>query len=230
MISRKMNSFKALSEKIHTCTRCPRLRRHCEDIAKKKRRAFSDETYWGRPVSGFGDPNAELLIVGLAPAAHGANRTGRIFTGDQSGFWLYRALFENGYSNLHSWESREDGLILTNTWITCAVRCAPPQNKPDKTEFKNCSDYLQTELELLTNKKVILILGKLALDSLWPLIQTETEKKPPFQHGAEIRLKSGLLLLMSYHPSQQNTFTKKLTHLMFDQVIKKARRIAPPGL
>jgi len=220
-------NLESLAIEIESCSRCPRLREHCLSIAREKRRAFAEETYWGRPVSGFGDPDAGLVIVGLAPAAHGANRTGRIFTGDRSGEWLYRALYRAGFANQPESRHREDGLELQGAWITCVARCAPPENKPLPTELAACEPFLRRELGLLKQKKVYLALGGIALKSLWPLLRenepTLPRALPKFAHGNEINLPGGRRLLMSYHPSQQNTFTGRLTGPMFDAVFKKAR-------
>jgi uracil-DNA glycosylase family 4 len=220
-------NLEALAREIQSCSRCPRVRNHCLSIAREKRRAFADETYWGKPVSGFGDPDARLVIVGLAPAAHGANRTGRIFTGDRSGEWLYRALHRAGFANQPESLHLGDGLELRSAWITCAARCAPPENKPLPSELAACEPFLRRELGLLKQKKVYLALGGIALKALWPLL-CENEPSlpralPKFAHGNEIKLPGERLLLMSYHPSQQNTFTGRLTQPMFDAVFKKAR-------
>jgi uracil-DNA glycosylase family 4 len=199
-----------------------------EEVAEKKRAAFTEEEYWGRPVPGFGDPDARLLVVGLAPAAHGANRTGRMFTGDRSGDWLYRALHESGFANQAQSVAREDGLALTDCYITATVRCAPPANKPTPTERDFCRPFLERELDLLTPVLVLVALGKFAFDQLWRVLQHRGEPlpkpRPMFSHGLEVRVRPGLTLLASYHPSQQNTFTGTLTRQMFDEVWEKARR------
>lgn len=218
-------TFGKLRQTITACEKCPRLRRYCSKVAQEKRKSYQDDVYWGKPVPGFGDEKAHLVIVGLAPAAHGANRTGRIFTGDQSGFWLYRALHRAEYANQFSWQNRDDGLALKGAYITCAVRCAPPDNKPSPGETAKCADYLEVEITLLKSAQTYLCLGAFALKALWPLISEKSEKRPAFKHGGQIRLKSGKTLLMSYHPSQQNTFTKRLTEPMFDAVFAQARSL-----
>ncbi|MBL7714043.1 MAG: uracil-DNA glycosylase [Bdellovibrionales bacterium] len=217
-----------LRKQIHDCEKCTRLRAHCTKVASEKRRAYQDQTYWGRPVSGFGDPNARLLIVGLAPAAHGANRTGRIFTGDRSGDWLYGALHRHGFANQASSTHLNDGLELKEAYVTCVARCAPPQNKPSPKEIQNCIPYLFQELKIFSETKAILALGALAFDQLWSVLSAFPDiqlpkKKPRFTHGLSIDL-GRLTLLTSYHPSQQNTFTGKLTQAMFDRVFQMARK------
>lgn len=217
-------SLEKIHKKIVGCDECPRLRRHCLGIAETKRKAYLDQTYWGRPITGFGDPNGRLIIVGLAPAAHGANRTGRIFTGDQSGFWLYRALHKHGFANQHSWERKDDGLELRDAYVTCVVKCAPPDNKPTPAETARCAPHLRAELAALRSKRVYLALGKIALDALWPHVGGSS-RRPKFAHGAVAELADGMKVLMSYHPSQQNTFTKRLTEPMLDEVFEKAKRL-----
>lgn len=185
-----------------------------------------DENYWGRPVHGFGDPSARLLVVGLAPAAHGANRTGRIFTGDRSGEWLYRALHKAGFSNGPVSSHPGDGLELKDVYITSVVKCAPPQNKPSRLEIDRCSKWFQEELQHLKNVKVFLALGGIALQGLWPFIdksQMRKTSRPQFGHGNHTRLPDGRHLVLSYHPSQQNTFTKRLTEPMFDDVFELSK-------
>ena len=226
-----MTELELLHQRIHNCEKCPRLRKHCLKVAREKRRAYMDDTYWGHPIPGFGDPKAELVIVGLAPAAHGANRTGRIFTGDRSGDWLYRALHRAGFANQPTSIDRGDGLRLINTYISCAARCAPPQNKPTPAELKRCMPYLEEELRVLENARVYMVLGQIALNTLWPLIAPDT-RKPAFGHGelASVPPRSALgapvqHLVMSYHPSQQNTFTGRLTEPMFDSVFSRAQNL-----
>lgn len=226
MKSVSSKSFEKLQKTITNCQHCPRLRKHCQKIANTKRKAFMHETYWGRPICGFGDPSAQLILIGLAPAAHGANRTGRIFTGDRSGDWLYRALWKAGFANqAHSLHSK-DGLLLTNAYVTCAVRCAPPDNKPSPLESKRCLPYLVEELELLSQKKVYVVLGAFALKALCQALSTSPV--PRFGHAKECTLKDGARIVMSYHPSQQNTFTGRLTEAMFDQVFEKAKNLLKP--
>lgn len=218
-----------LNRRIVKCTRCPRLVAWRETTAKKKAPRFSGEKYWGRPVPGFGDSTAQLLIVGLAPAAHGANRTGRMFTGDRSGDWLFRALHKFGFANQASSSSKNDGLQIENCYITAAVRCAPPENKPTPEEFHNCRSYLMNEVRLLTETTVILGLGKSACDTLFDVMKkmkiTKLPHRPEFKHGMEIQLNDHLVLIGSYHPSQQNTFTGKLTEKMFDEVVRRVKKI-----
>jgi uracil-DNA glycosylase len=212
------------------CVRCPRLVAWREQVAREKRAAFADETYWGRPVPAFGDPRARLLIVGLAPAAHGANRTGRMFTGDRSGEWLYRALHRAGFASQPTAVSADDGLRLRDAWITATVRCAPPDNKPLPSERDNCAEYLTCELRtLLPQLRAIVTLGGYAWTQtlrLLPRAGTDPGRlKVPFGHGVERVLPGGLTLLASYHPSQQNTFTGKLTEEMFDRIWTRAREL-----
>jgi uracil-DNA glycosylase family 4 len=219
---------KSLTDEIISCERCPRLRRHCLKIAREKRRAFAEESYWGRPVPGFGDAKARLLIVGLAPAAHGANRTGRVFTGDRSGEWLYRALHRAGFANQALSVSRDDGLRLNDAYVTATVKCAPPDNKPTPAEIERCRPYLERELEAFTRARVYLALGKIGFDQTWDILKARGEAsgpRPKFAHLAEKRLDSGRVLLASFHPSQQNTFTGRLTEPMFDAVFSRARAL-----
>jgi uracil-DNA glycosylase family 4 len=216
-------SLGKIAAEIHACSRCSRLRKHCIAVAQTKKRAHAEETYWGKPISGFGDPQAEIVIVGLAPAAHGANRTGRIFTGDRSGLWLYRALHKAGFANQPTYEYADDGLKLKNVYITCVVKCAPPDNKPLPAEIKNCTPFLEQELRELKRTKIYLVLGQIGLNALWPLLKEPSVKKPKLKHGGLIELSEGKALLLSYHPSQQNTFTGRLTEPMFDQVFKTAK-------
>lgn len=218
--------LRALSHRIEACERCPRLRTHCRTVAHEKRKSFQADIYWGKPISGFGDPSARLVMVGLAPAAHGANRTGRMFTGDRSGDWLYRALFKAGFANQPTSVRADDGLKLKDAWVTCAVRCAPPENKPLPKEFENCRPYLGEELGLLTEVRVYVALGAIALTALENYLREKElviEKiRWKFAHGSEFLLKDGRRVIASFHPSQQNTFTKRLTEPMFDRIFRSA--------
>jgi uracil-DNA glycosylase family 4 len=223
-------SIAQIRKDIVACTACPRLRKHCQSVAKIKRRAYAAEDYWGKPITGFGDPAADLVIVGLAPAAHGANRTGRIFTGDRSGQWLYRALYKAGFANQPTFERADDGLKLHGAYVTCVVKCAPPDNKPLPKEIERCGKHLERELDALPTPKVWLILGQIALNGLWPHLRSRygiKSSKPKFSHGGEALLSDGMTLLMSYHPSQQNTFTGRLTEPMFDRIFTRARDLTP---
>jgi uracil-DNA glycosylase family 4 len=219
-------SFKTLNERIINCRCCPRLVAYRAKVAREKRRAFMSWEYWGKPVPGFGDPEAELLILGLAPAAHGANRTGRMFTGDRSGDFLCSALHEVGIANQPSSTSRDDGLVLKGAFITAIVRCAPPKNKPTRQEIRNCSEYLKMELSLLPKLKSVLALGKIAFDAYLGILQEDgvINSRAPyrFTHGASYNFERPLPALhASYHPSQQNTFTGRLTKEAFLNVLKK---------
>ena len=218
------DSLDKLTAEIVECRKCPRLVAWRELVANEKRAAYRSETYWARPVPGFGDPNAELLIVGLAPAAHGGNRTGRVFTGDRSGEWLFGALYRAGYANQPHSTSRDDGLRLIGAYISAVVRCAPPANKPTPQERDTCLPYLQRELRLLKDMCVIVCLGKFAYDGLAAAVGLK--RRPPFGHAVEAALADGRTVLCSFHPSQQNTFTRKLTIPMFDAIFLRARELA----
>ena len=210
---------------VANCRACPRLVKWREKIALEKRSAFRHDIYWGKAVPGFGDESAQILIVGLAPGAHGANRTGRMFTGDRSGDWLYGALHRAGLANQPNSDRIDDGLLLNNVYISAAVHCAPPDNKPTPAERDRCSPFLARELKALTEVKVIIALGNFAYESLWRQLSSQNlllpKPRPKFSHGLEILLPK-IILLGSYHPSQQNTFTGRLTEPMFDEVFSRA--------
>ncbi|MGH7490786.1 MAG: uracil-DNA glycosylase [bacterium] len=218
-----------LQNKIIRCRLCPRLVSWREQVAREKVKRFAAEEYWGKPLPSIGDISARLLIVGLAPAAHGGNRTGRMFTGDRSGDWLYRSLHAFGFANQSTSEHRHDGLKLRDCYIAATCRCAPPQNKPDKQEMQNCRPYLLQEVKLLKNVRVVVALGKIAFDAalsaLAEVYLHNTSPKPKFAHGAEYLLTSRLTLIASFHPSQQNTFTGRLTKAMFDGIFRRARNL-----
>lgn len=218
-----------LEQQITTCTRCPRLVEYRERIAREKRRAFRDEDYWGRPVPAFGDPAARIVIIGLAPAAHGANRTGRMFTGDSSGNFLYRTLYSVGLASQPESIRRDDGLQLHNVFITAAARCAPPDNKPTPDELRNCFPYLMRELELLPQVRVVVALGRIAFDAYLRVLRDRgvaiRRADVVFGHNRVHRI-GGTILLSSYHPSQQNTSTGKLTFPMFQEVFRNATELA----
>ncbi|MBM2841123.1 MAG: Uracil-DNA glycosylase [Bacteroidetes bacterium] len=218
--------FTPLRQQIVDCRLCPRLVRWREKTAREKVKRFTDQEYWGKPIPGFGDPRARLLLVGLAPAAHGGNRTGRMFTGDNSGNWLFRALHKAGFANQPLSEHRNDGLRLTDCYITATLRCAPPQNKPTPKEILNCKEYLLREIELLKNVRVIVGLGKIgfeaALNAYRESGKVEFKSKPRFAHCAMYKI-DGLTFIASFHPSQQNTFTGRLTEPMLDRVFTTAR-------
>jgi uracil-DNA glycosylase family 4 len=214
-----------LQERITTCRLCPRLVAWREHVAATKRAAYQDQEYWGRPVPGFGDPDARLLVVGLGPAAHGGNRTGRVFTGDRSGDWLYGALHRAGFANQATSTHRDDGLMLRDCYITACVRCAPPANKPLPEERTRCLPYMLEELKLLRKVRVIVCLGGIAWDGALQVLREfghSAKPKPRFGHGAEQAV-GPYILLGSYHPSQQNTFTGRLTKSMLDRVFRRSR-------
>ena len=217
------DSLAQVTAEVVSCRLCPRLVAWREQVGREKRAAFRDWTYWARPVPGFGDPNAALLILGLAPAAHGANRTGRMFTGDRSGDWLYGAMYRAGFANQPTSRSAEDGLELHGAYISACVRCAPPANKPTPEERDTCLPYLARELRLLRHVQVIVCLGKFAYDGVAQV--TGLRRRPAFGHGVEARLADGKTLLCSFHPSQQNTFTGKLTVPQFDAIFARAREL-----
>lgn len=213
-----------LQVRIESCTRCPRLIDWCTHVADVKRASYADQTYWGRPVSGFGDPAARIAVIGLAPAAHGANRTGRMFTGDRSGDWLYRGLYRAGLANQPEATSLNDGLALTDVWVTSAVKCAPPDNKPSAMEQNTCRSFLTEELALLSNLRVLVALGGIGASAI--ARHFDIRPRPKFGHGVEVDIGNGRTLLCSYHVSQQNTFTGRLTEPMLDSIFARARQLA----
>ena len=216
-----------IQKEIIQCNRCPRLREHCSHVAVVKRRAYLDWVYWGKPVPSFGDPKAQLLILGLAPGAHGANRTGRMFTGDSSGDLLYRVLHRAGFASQAESRHAKDGLALHNAYITASAHCAPPDNKPSSEELKNCRRFLESELEALRDVRVVVALGRIAFDTYLGILQDrgaiQSRAKYPFGHGVEHKI-ANRLLIASYHPSQQNTSTGKLTEPMLDAIFNAAKR------
>ena len=225
--------LEGLKEEIIVCVRCPRLVQHRKEVAERRPPRFRDWRYWARPLPGFGDPVASLLILGLAPAAHGGNRTGRMFTGDRSGDWLFRTLHQFGFANQARSEHREDGLALQDAYLTATIRCAPPQNKPLPSEIQSCRPYLMREFHLLSSVRVLVALGRIAFDvalhGLQEAFALSISPKPGFGHGRVFLLPKGLTLIASYHPSQQNTQTGRLTRKMFDEVFAKARSILTSG-
>jgi len=225
-----MPTLPAIRDAIVACERCPRLRAYCRTVAREKKRAYRDQEYWGRPVPGFGDPRARLLIVGLAPAAHGGNRTGRVFTGDSSGDFLTRALHKAGFANQPASVHVGDGLRLTDAYIAAAVRCAPPDNAPTPEEIARCLPYLAEEIDALRNLAVVVALGRIGFDAALRVLGARgaaVRPKPPFGHNLAHRLGPGQpVLIASYHPSRQNTNTGTLTEAMFDEVFDLARRLA----
>lgn len=218
----KQSQLEQLNNEIIKCRRCPRLVQWREEVARVKRKAYRDHEYWGKPVPGFGDSDARVLVVGLAPGAHGSNRTGRQFTGDASGDFLFPALHRAGFANQPQAESRSDGLILNDMYITASGRCAPPDNKPSTEELNNCQPFLEREMRLI-QPKVIVCLGKIAFDRV---LKISAVRGLRFSHGASYQLETGRWILCSYHPSQQNTSTKKLTVEMFDAIWIKAKELA----
>ena len=229
-MTRDATSLQALNKRIIACERCPRLRAYCAEVARVRRRAYADWEYWGKPVPSFGDERARVLALGLAPGAHGANRTGRIFTGDGSGDFLYPVLHEAGFASQPTSVSRDDGMKLNDLWISAVVRCAPPANKPAPEELRNCAPWLDQEMALLTRLRVVVCLGRIAFDGLMGhALRTgklQSRAGFVFAHGAEYTLPDGLAIVASYHPSLQNTNTGKLTRPMFLAVFKRARQRA----
>jgi len=226
LTSVKQTVLEALRRRVISCRKCPRLINYISRVSKDKVPRYRDWCYWGRPLPGFGDPEARLLIIGLAPAAHGGNRTGRMFTGDSSGDWLIRALYETGFSNQPRSVSRDDGLKLVSAYITAVVRCAPPRNKPLTEEIRNCSEYLLEEIRLLDKVEMVLTLGRMAFDTYMRHVYPRNSKqKPHFQHGEFYRLKSMPSLVTSYHPSRQNTQTGRLTWEMWLDIFEKIKQM-----
>ena len=225
-------SLRELESEVVVCRRCPRLVAWREEVARVRRAAFASEEYWGRPLPGFGDPDARVLVLGLAPAAHGGNRTGRIFTGDRSGDWLFGSMYRTGFANQPTSVSRDDGLRLSGAWVTAAVRCAPPANRPTPGERDNCLPYLVRELGLLSSVSVVVTLGSFAWDvalrALAGLGEARPRPRPKFGHGASVEI-GRFTLLGCFHPSQQNTFTGKLTEPMIDAVFARAKELAGRG-
>ncbi len=225
------NALRTLSNQIIACELCPRLRDHCKRVAQIKRRAYLDWDYWGKPVPGFGDPAARVLVIGLAPGAHGSNRTGRMFTGDGSGNFLYRVLHETGFASQPESVSRTDGLKLSGIYITAAARCAPPDNKPTREEFRNCRPFLERELDALKNVRVVVALGALAFQTYLGILQDRglirSRARFRFGHDREHHIAPNVpILISSYPPSQQNTSTGKLTAAMLRKVFERARRLS----
>jgi uracil-DNA glycosylase family 4 len=222
-----MKALITLQQQILRCTHCPRLVEYRARVAREKRRQYREWDYWGKPLPGFGDPQARLLIIGLAPAAHGGNRTGRMFTGDQSGDWVYGTLHRFGFANQSTSQHRDDGLTLHDAYITAAARCVPPDNKPSGAELAACRPYLVRELQLLRRVRIVVPLGKIAFDA-YLAARRELDlplpnQRPQFGHGVSAWLPEGVLLLASYHPSRQNTQTGRLTQAMFDAIFAQAR-------
>jgi uracil-DNA glycosylase family 4 len=226
-------SLAQLHQALVACTLCPRLVAYREEIGRVKRRAYMDWEYWAKPVPGFGDPNARVLILGLAPGAHGSNRTGRPFTGDGSGYFMYPVLHETGFASQAIATSRDDGMKLTDAYITAAVRCAPPANKPSSEEIANCAHFLDAELTALANVKVVVALGKIGFDAYLNYLRRNQviESRAPYEfgHGVEYGMPNGVILLGTYHPSMQNTNTGKLTKEMFRKIFDRARRLVDHG-
>ncbi len=218
-----------LNQQVESCRACPRLIAWCEQVAVEKRAAYADDTYWGKPVPGFGDPEAQIAVMGLAPAAHGANRTGRMFTGDRSGDWLYRGLHSAGMANQAESTALDDGLTLNNVWVTSAVKCAPPDNKPTADEQNRCrSTFLADELSALKNLRVVVALGGIGASAV--ARHFDIRPRPKFGHGVEVPINDTVTLLCSYHVSQQNTFTGRLTEPMLDEIFERAQRLAAAPL
>jgi uracil-DNA glycosylase family 4 len=214
----------ALRDEVVACRACPRLVAWRETVAAERRASYRDETYWGRPIPGFGDAAARVVVVGLAPAAHGGNRTGRVFTGDRSGDWLYRAMHRAGFANQPTSVAVDDGLVVRDAWVTAAVKCAPPANRPAPDERDRCERFLRSELDLLTGVRVVVCLGMFGYEAACRVFGVRP--RPRFGHGVEVEVPGGPVLLCSYHPSQQNTFTGRLSEAMLDEVFSRAAALA----
>ncbi len=231
----RFNALRQLQEEVISCRKCPRLVEYLQEVVHRKPRRFQDWSYWSRPLSSFGDPQGRVLIIGLAPAAQGGNRTGRMFTGDRSGDWLFEALHRYGFANQAHSETRDDGLVLKDCYISATLRCAPPQNKPLPVEIEACRPYFQQELDLLDRVRVFIPLGQVAFSQLLKNLRGKGLKLPAlkFGHGKVFPLPEARTIIASFHPSQQNTFTGKLTREMFYRVFEQARQHlnspAPPG-
>jgi len=217
-----------ISSQITSCTRCARLRTYCEQVARDRKPAHRDETYWGKPLPGFGDPRARVLVLGLAPAAHGANRTGRVFTGDGSGDFLMRAMHAAGFASIPTSRHPDDGLSLTDAYIAAAVRCAPPDNTPSREEIEACHPHLVAEASALVRMRVIVALGRIGFEAAWRLLADRgvvLRPRPQFGHGVIYEPPGGPIVIASYHPSRQNTNTRKLTPEMLEEVFRRARQL-----
>ena len=227
------SSLEDLNARIVACKRCTRLRKYCAEVARVRKRAYLECEYWGKPVPSFGDPKARVMALGLAPGAHGSNRTGRMFTGDGSGYFFYPVLHEAGFASQPLAVSRDDGMKLTDLWISAVVRCAPPANKPAPEELRNCAPFLDEEIGLLKNLRVVVCLGKIAFDGFLAHARRSgliaSRVGMAFGHGAEFTLPNGLTVMASYHPSQQNTNTGKLTRTMLLKIFQRARELAGMG-
>ena len=223
-----MTPLARLERDVVACRACPRLVAWREQVADEKRAAYRDEEYWGRPIPGFGDENARIVVLGLAPAAHGANRTGRVFTGDRSGDWLFRAMHRAGLANQPQSVALDDGLALTDAWVTAAVKCAPPGNKPLPEERDSCAPFLEREFAALTNVGVVVCLGQFGYQAACS--HFGVRPRPKFGHGVEVPIDGGPTLICSFHPSQQNTFTKRLTEPMLDAVFARAVELSHPAI
>jgi uracil-DNA glycosylase family 4 len=232
-VARSLGSLAAVERAVIACERCPRLRAWCQRVAREKKRAFQDETYWGRPVPGFGDPAARLLVVGLAPAAHGGNRTGRVFTGDASGNWLYEALHCFGFANQPDSTGRGDDLRLHDCYVTASARCAPPANRPTRGELERCRPFLAAETRLLARVRVVVLLGRIGWEAWlrasgwWGKLPAR--ERPRFAHATESLLPDGTRVICSFHPSRQNTNTGRLTRAMWHDVFRRARAWVDEG-